>query len=83
MNALQIRRVKMTTALTEASVHNDRTEVARLMKAADKSETFEPMFDYGGARLHVLDSMLATALRAPIKSGELYRALTGRMIVAL
>ena len=41
VNTLQVWLAKVATALTEASVRNDKAEVGWLMKATGNSETFE------------------------------------------
>ena len=57
--------------------------IRQLVTAADYPEAFDSRFDSGGARFHGLDAMLATAFHSQIQSGELYRTLTRKMIVAL
>ena len=62
VNTMQIRLAKVATALTEASAHNDKAEVAWLMTATYSCEAFESVLDSGGTRFHGLDSTLVTAL---------------------
>ena len=74
---------EVATALTEASIYYGKAEVPWLMKACAPDATFESLDDPGEPRYQSLDTMLATALQARVKTGELGRALAKKTVSAL
>ena len=78
-----MRLANVAIPVTEASIYYDRAEVPWLMKACEPDATFESLYDPGERRFQGLDTMLATALQAQIKTGELGRALAKKTAPAL
>ena len=64
-------------------MYYDKAEVAWQMKATPPTATFENLEDSGEPRFQGLDTMLATALQAVVKSGELGRSLSKKSFNAL
>ena len=55
-------------------MYYDQAEAAWLMRLRPHTASFESLEDSGEPRLHGLDTMLATALQALVKTGELGRS---------
>ena len=83
MTKLSVWLAKVATALTDASIYYDKADVPWLMKARAPDATFESLDDPGEPRFQGLGAMLATALQAQIKTGELGRALAKKTVTAL